>query len=303
MTSKMDRALGAMMGLAVGDALGTTIEFAARDECRVVTGMHGDGPFNLAPGEWTDDTSMALVLARSLAENRAFVPGDVAAGFQRWMREGYCSHNGRCFDVGVATANAIKEFERTGNPYSGATEENAAGNGSIMRLAPAVLFHAADEAKAVELAVLQGDLTHRAPQSRQGCAMLARILHRAIQGRSDFATLGTKGWHPAWRDVVEGRYRDKTRIQIESSGYVVHTLEAALWAVCSTRSFDEAVLLAVNLAGDADTVGAVTGQIAGAVYGQSAIPEEWLSQIAWATEIEALATELASREKGILRSH
>lgn len=292
-TAVIDSAVGALLGLAVGDALGTPLEFSARDGLPRQTEMTGGGPFRLAPGQWTDDTAMALALADSLVRRRGLDPADLMTRFVAWWRFGEYSCTGRCFDIGTLTAAALARFEETREPFSGATHERSAGNGSIMRLAPAVLATLDDAAETERVARDQSRTTHGAPQAVDACVLLAATLREAILGVGgplgprDFA-----GHHPAVISIAAGSWRNKPRAKIRSSGYVVDTLEAALWAVGSTASFEEALILAVNLADDADTVGAVTGQIAGAIYGAAAIPERWLAPLAWRETIEAAALAL-----------
>lgn len=294
----LDRAQGCLVGLAVGDALGTTIEFSPRDTYRHVTDIVGGGPFRLKPGEWTDDTSMALCLADSLLEHQGLDPTDLMERFRRWRDEGYNSVNGRCFDIGSTTTQAISRYVRTRQPFAGVVDASAAGNGSIMRLAPVALFHAGNIEAADADAVLQSRTTHGAPECLDSCRLMARILVALLDGRpweealavdaGLFAALKVKA-------LAAGNWKGRTREQIKSTGYVIDTLEAALWAVDSTGDFAAAVLLAVNLGGDADTVGAVAGQFAGARYGLSGIPAAWRATLAWHDRIAALAQALAAR--------
>jgi ADP-ribosyl-[dinitrogen reductase] hydrolase len=290
-----ERALGAMLGLAVGDALGTTLEFAERDARPPVTTFAGGGPFHLAPGEWTDDTSMALALAASLAAHRALDERDLMQRFVAWWQRGEYAHNGRCFDIGITTRAALRHFLRSGDPIAGSPDERSAGNGSIMRLAPAVIANLASEAGAVDVAVRQGRTTHRAPQCEAGCTLMAAVLFRLLQGEPWEAALQVEpdpGWHRAIVGLVRGGWRGKSREAISSSGYVADTLEAAFWCVDRSGSFAEAVLVAANLGDDADTVAAVTGQLAGARWSRAGIPAEWLRQLVWRERIEAAAERL-----------
>lgn len=289
-----DRARGALIGLAVGDALGTTLEFEARDAHPLHTEMTGGGPFGLQPGTWTDDTSMALALADSLLACGGLDAADLQRRFLRWMEHGEYSPTGRCFDIGVTTRQALARFQRTGDPFAGPVAEDTAGNGSLMRLAPAVLFALGDPAACRRLAAEQGRTTHGAPQAVQACTWFADLLHRAIDGEAKGELLAPQPWdgHPAVRAVAAGSWRGKARAAIRSSGYAIHTLEAALWCVAETDSFEAACVLAVNLADDADTVGAVTGQLAGAIYGMAAIPARWLAPLAWRDRLLAVADGL-----------
>ncbi len=316
----IDRARGALLGLVVGDALGTTLEFSRRDTLPHHTEMTGGGPFNLRAGHWTDDTSMALALADSLLHAPGFDPADLMTRFVAWFREGAYSCTGNCFDIGITTREALAHFERTGAPYAGSTDPDTAGNGSLMRLAPVALATLHDAGEAERIAEAQSRTTHGAPQAVEACAYFVQLLREGILGQPDvlrprpWIGIETDGLRPrhfisgaddnltlkhrtgetALHEIAQGPWRGKARDQIRSSGYVLHTLEAALWAVGTSSTFEEAVALAVNLGDDADTVGAVTGQLAGALYGASAIPERWLHPLAWRDQIIAVADELVA---------
>ena len=291
-----DRYRGAMLGLAVGDALGAAVEFKSPGTFEPVTGMRGGGPHPIKPGDWTDDTSMALCLAESLVECRGFEPGDQMRRYVRWRREGHLSSIGRCFDIGGATSAALSRFERTGDPYSGSTDPNTAGNGSLMRLAPAALAFAGDLDAAERHAADSSRTTHGAPQAVDACRFFGVVLASAARGAPKDALLSRDVFAAALVPEVEavaaGSYREKEPPAIRGGGYVVESLEAALWAFASTESFADAVLAAVNLGDDSDTTGAVCGQIAGAYYGAGAIPGDWLEQLTMREEIERLADRL-----------
>ena len=291
----LDRARGAMIGLAIGDALGTTIEFQARDSYPKQTEMSGGGPFRLAPGQWTDDTSMALALAESLIAHPQFDPADLMQRFVQWWKKGRYSCTGKCFDIGNTTRAALSRYQASGEPLAGAIDENSAGNGSLMRLAPVALATLGDPNRAQRIAADQSRTTHGAPQAVEACIWFTDLLQRAILGEPQSSLLAPGRWggHPAMRAVVSGAsWRGRPREAIRSSGYVVHTLEAALWAVEQTAGFEDALVLAVNLGEDADTVGAVTGQLAGALYGLDAIPMRWRERLAWRHRILALTDAL-----------
>ncbi|OYV40624.1 MAG: ADP-ribosyl-[dinitrogen reductase] hydrolase [Rhodospirillales bacterium 20-64-7] len=295
MSDDLDRARGALLGLAVGDALGAPLEFAERDECPLVTNMISGGPFNLKPGEWTDDTAMALCLADSLIAQKGLDTQDLMRRFVRWWRHGENSVTGHCFDIGMTTARALQRFETTGEIILDANPQTA-GNGSLMRMAPVAIFASSDTELAIDLARQQSAGTHGAPLCLDACALFAELLSNALQGGDKRKILGRR---PIFDDVDErlaeialGSYRIKKRHEIRSGGFVLDTLEAALWAIWHSESFEEALIAAVNLAGDSDTVGAVTGQLAGAIWGASAIPERWVEQLAWREEIERRADQL-----------
>ena len=292
----LDRFLGCLLGLAAGDAVGTTLEFKRRDSFKPIEDMIGGGPFNLAPGQWTDDTSMALCLASSLVENGKFDPADQMTRYIRWHEEGYLSSNGRCFDIGNATASALARFKRTGNAFSGSTDPQSAGNGSIMRLAPVPMFFARDLAKATHYSAESSRTTHAATECLDACrlfgAMLVRALHGSEREEVLLADALTFSGSPAIVAIARGDYQAKAESAIRGSGYVVQSLEAALWCFDQTSSYEEAVLRAANLGDDADTTAAVCGQLAGAFYGAGGIPDGWLARLAMRPEIEHLANRL-----------
>jgi ADP-ribosyl-[dinitrogen reductase] hydrolase len=280
---RRDRALGAVLGLAVGDALGTTVEFEARGTFPPVTGMTGGGPFNLKPGEWTDDTSMALCLLDSLAHDPRLDERDLMDRFVRWWRHGENSVTGRCFDIGITTRAALSHYERTGDPIAGSTDPHTSGNGGIMRLAPVVLVAPDDPDRAADLARRQSRTTHSSQACLDAADLLARILVAGIGGAGKEALRAgeERAYVPEIAAIANGAWRGKTRDAIASSGYVVHTLEAAVWCVERGETFADAMLTAVNLGDDADSVAAVAGQIAGALWGAEAIPTPWRLSLAW----------------------
>lgn len=294
-----DRGLGALLGLAAGDAVGTTLEFTPRDTVPPLTDMVGGGPFKLETGQWTDDTAMALALADSLIVNGRLDQHDLMDRFCTWWREGRYSCTGDCFDIGNATRTALQRYQRRGNPVAGSASPDSAGNGSLMRLAPVVLHAMAangDDTRLQDLARQQSEVTHAAPACLDACAAFARLLELGLSGRPLPEILATAAAESAqWPEVapiLSGSWRGRHRPDIRSSGYVLHSLEAAIWCVARTTNFREAVLLAANLADDADTTAAITGQLAGVVYGRSGIPESWLQKLAWRDKIERVAKAL-----------
>jgi ADP-ribosylglycohydrolase len=300
MTATTDRIVGALIGLAVGDALGTTLEFKRPGSFAPLTDMMGGGPFALKPGEWTDDTSMALCLAESLLELGRFDPVDQLQRFVRWWKEGHLSSTGRCFDIGGQTRTALGDFVRTGNPHYGPTGPMNAGNGSLMRLAPVPMAFWREPQRAIELAAESSRTTHGNVECVDACRFFAAVLVGAIEGRAktDLLTANFSPLPGLWdaellaskvASVAAGSYHAKQPPAIRGTGYVVDCLEAALWAFATTDDFASAVLAAANLGDDADTTAAVCGQIAGAYYGASAIPDRWRSKLAKRELIESLA--------------
>ena len=289
-----DRAVGALLGLAVGDALGTTLEFSARDSKPLLTDMVGGGPFRLKPGEWTDDTAMALALADSLVADPKLNEADLMRRFVDWHRRGSYSCTGQCFDIGVTTRQALARFERDGNPLAGSSDPQSAGNGSLMRLSPVAIRHWRDRDMLVGVAARQSRTTHAAIEAVDACIAFADMLADAIAGesRDDVLSRNRTSRSRAVAQILAGCWRGKRRDEVRSSGYVIHSLEAAIWCVARTADFRSAVLLAANLVDDADTVAAITGQLAGALYGASAIPQAWLDTLAWRERLTSVAEDL-----------
>ena len=166
-----DRFRGSVVGLAVGDAVGTTLEFRRPGTFRPITDMVGGGPFLLAPGEWTDDTSMMLCLGTSLVECHGFNPSDQMDRYTKWFQTGYMSSNGKCFDIGNTSYKALTKFETSRDPYCGDTDPHTAGNGSLMRLAPVPLAYSKDPNKAFEFAALSSRTTHGAIVAIDSCRL------------------------------------------------------------------------------------------------------------------------------------
>ncbi len=276
-----DRLRGLLVGLAVGDALGAPVEFMRPGTFEPVSGYRGGGPHGLKPGYWTDDTSMALCSGISLCACDGFNAEDQLQRFVRWFRRGYLSSTGRCFDIGNRTAAALIRFERSGELYAGEESWDSAGNGALMRLAPVVIHAHRDAALAEQWAETHARLTHADPRCLEANRLFARLLCAALESTDREVLLAQfERWQDGVQDaelwsVVAGGYRHRSPPEIRGSGYVIASLEAALWAFAHSHDFAEGMLLAVNLGDDADTTGAVYGQLAGAFYGEAAIPQEW----------------------------
>lgn len=289
-----DRAMGAMLGLAVGDAVGTTLEFSSRDSQPRLTEMVGGGPFRLKLGEWTDDTALALALMDSLLDHPELDEADLMHRFCRWHEEGAYSCTGTCFDIGNTTRQALSRWKRTGDPIAGATTQDTAGNGSLMRLAPVPIRHWRDRDRMRNVADRQSRTTHAAPEAVDACVAYSEIMADAINGGQLSQVLATRDYPYAGTiaGIMAGEWRGKRRDQIRASGYVAHSMEASLWCVARTSGFEDAVLLAANLGEDADTTSAITGQLAGAIYGIEGIPAHWRENVAWGPRIIDAATRL-----------
>lgn len=289
-----DRAIGALVGLAVGDAIGTTLEFKARDTYTHLSDMIGGGPFALKPGEWTDDTAMALALADSLYGAADLNEADLMRRFVEWHEQGTYSCTGRCFDIGITTRQALSKFKRTGNPFAGSTDPQTAGNGSLMRLAPVAIRFFSNRPLLRDVAARQSRTTHGAAEAVDACVAYAELMADAIEGRPLDEVLANRKaeWAGAIAPIMAGSWRGKERHQIRASGYVAHSLEASFWCLGRKQTYADAVLLAANLGEDADTTAAITGQLAGALYGLSAIPEHWRERLAWSPRIVCMAEGL-----------
>jgi len=300
---QIERYRGSLLGLAAGDALGAPVEFYPPGSFDPIFDMVGGGHFGLKPGQWTDDTSMALCLAESLIEKKGFDPLDQMKRYLRWYEEGYLSSTGTAFDIGGTVARALEKFKPTEEPYCGPTEPDTAGNGCIMRLAPVPLFYAASPLEAIEKSADSSRTTHGALTAVDACRYLGALIVGAVNGASKEDLLSDH-FCPAsgyWEgkplvaeieEVASGSFKYKSPPRIRGTGYVVRSLEAALWAFYHGSSFKEGCLLAVNLGDDADTTGAVYGQLAGAFYGEKEIPESWRSKLAHRGLIESYADRL-----------
>lgn len=300
--SHLDRCAGALVGLACGDAVGTTVEFQPRGSFTPLQGMVGGGPFRLSPGQWTDDTSMALCLAESLLSKKGFDAIDQMGRYLNWWRWGYLSSTGCCFDIGLTVKSALQKFEATKEAFAGSEDPYTAGNGGLMRLAPVVLYYYPDLLKVQTFAVDSTRTTHGAPEALDCSRLLAYVLGRGLDGATKHEMLDATALKlnsPKVAALAAGSFRSKTEAEIAGTGYAVASLEAALWCFHETDSFEAAVLRAANLGDDADTTAAIIGQIAGAHYGIQAIPGSWRARLHMGPEIESIARQLGSAHRSL----
>jgi ADP-ribosyl-[dinitrogen reductase] hydrolase len=244
MMDAVERYRGSLLGLAAGDALGTTVEFRSPGTFEPIADMVGGGPFGLRPGEWTDDTSMALCLAESLIECRGFDARAQMQRYVRWWREGHLSSNGRCFDIGNTVRTALERFERNGDPFAGPTAPDTAGNGALMRVAPVALAFASDARAAVHYAGESSRTTHGARDSVDACRYFVGLLWGALHGATKDALLGdafepvagcwaAEPLSPAIRSVALGSFKHQDPPAIRGTGHVVRALE--VWTLASPR--------------------------------------------------------------------
>ncbi|CAF1312862.1 unnamed protein product [Adineta ricciae] len=317
------RIVGSLVGLAVGDALGASVEFRPQEYLvtNPVKTMQGGGTWGLDAGKWTDDTSMALCLASSLISENGFNPYNQMVRYKWWHRYGYLSSTGHCFDIGQTTRQALTEFanrqrnlkvayhcqndyetdmlaldsvERTFNFNISCSDPDSAGNGALMRLAPIPLFYFQSPLIAIESAGRSAALTHANQKAVDACRYYAALIIAALRGSTKDELLDKnfyinhKDWfgedklHDDVQTIIQGSFKKKGGYNegIRGKGYVINSLEAALWAFWADEdSFEKGALNAVNLGDDTDTTAAIHGQLAGAFYGYDKIPKEWLEKL------------------------
>lgn len=319
-SDRINRAKGVLLGLACGDALGRPVEFKSpstiRSEHGTLTEMVGHGTWNQPAGTITDDTEMALCIARSLTERSKFDPPDIADRFVEWYESGP-------FDIGNMTREAIRLL-RDGTSWDAAGEvvwersqEGAnAGNGSVMRCAPLAVAYADDPVELVRASINSSRITHADPRCTIGCAVLNLTIAELIQGTDSplaaaMAQLSETEYHLGYREFLEATTQQLDRqLPVElrealeivpdsvdssslgTSGYVVTTLQTALYDALIQDSFEEAVVSAVNRGGDADTIGAITGAVAGSRFGADLIPQRWVEALDCRPELVSLSRAL-----------
>ncbi|CAF3409793.1 unnamed protein product [Rotaria socialis] len=319
--NSLDRIQGSMFGLAIGDALGAHVEFRPRSFLvdSPVTDLKGGGTWGLQPGQFTDDTSMALCLANSLIACQDFVPYDQLVRYKWWYRNGYMSSTGQCFDIGAATRQSIEEFERRQRKFAQdhgipldhidllsdrnllqafdvlCSKDGVAGNGALMRLAPVPLFFFRVPELAVEYSGVSGRITHGDNEACDACRYYGALIVAALNGETRVQLTSENFYddHQQWfsnkalvpeiMKIAKGSYKKPGGYEdgIRGKGYIVDALEAALWAFWSDEdSFDKGSLKAVNLGDDTDTTAAIYGQLAGAYYGYKNLqPKKWVDSI------------------------
>jgi ADP-ribosylglycohydrolase len=301
----------ALLGLAVGDALGVPVEFKSRDSLRhrPVTGLTGYGTHNQPPGTWSDDSSLAFCLADSLC--RKYDLDDVAKHFIKWYKYGHWTPHGKVFDIGNTTREAIGRLMRDEWPtLAGGFGEEDNGNGSLMRILP-LLFHVHDKPAEERYWLTRevSSMTHGHLRSVLACFIYLEFARHLLAGndkhRAYENTVGEvnvfledKPFNPSeiqkFTRIMNGSLPALAEAEIRSSGYVLHTLEASLWRLLTEDTYAAAVLKAVNLGEDTDTTGAVAGGLTGLLYGTAGIPAEWLDGLVRRADIEKLAGRLAT---------
>jgi ADP-ribosylglycohydrolase len=312
LTHASDRILGGLWGTIAGDALGVPVEFLPRDDIRVdpVTTMRGFGTHRQPAGTWSDDSSLLLCTAESLCQD-PFNTEDMGAQFVAWYQERLWTPHGKVFDVGMTTARSIARIASGMKAeLAGENAESANGNGSLMRMLPVALrFHDQPTSKLLEHVHRASALPHRHPRSQMSCGLYALTIRELLAG-----SLPQEAWargqavfrqfyepDPYWSaeldtflPLLADTLAQTTESEIESGGYVLHTLHASLWCLLTTSCYKDCVLKAVNLGGDTDTTGCVAGGLAGVAYGLQDIPGDWIQQLARREDLERLLTSFAN---------
>jgi len=284
--SLRDRYQGALLGLAIGDALGASVQFRRPGSFSPVTDLQGGGPFDLPRGAWTDDTAMALCLAESLLECQGFDAGDQVQRYQGWQREGHLTSTGQCLGITASVSKALASAQWRGKSFAGSHDPSRIDKEPLARVASAVLYFLPDPEQAIEMAADAARPTHQAPLVLDSCRLFAALLIGALQGVAKQKLL-SPGYTPvpglwerkplksAVEAIAAGSWRGKSASQLDGGGTILNCLEAVLWALERSNNFREGALLAVNLGLDADSTGSAYGQLAGALHGVPNIPQGW----------------------------
>ena len=304
-TEEQSKYIGSMLGLAIGDALGAPVEFLPRDSFVPIKEYRTGGKFNVSLGEYTDDTAMALCLAQSLIDCKGVDQKDQLGKYLLWFQDGYMSATGRSIGCGKTILRALHRYmSRDCSECGNSRLSKGAGSGSLMRVAPVVLYYMQSPKIAMQMAEKSSYTTHGLKICADACRVYVGLIIGAVQGMQKEELLSeayfewmcdldrSYKYEDIIHAVMEGGYKKKNRAEISSGGYVADTLEAALWAFYRTDSFDEGVVLAVNLGFDADTVGAVYGQLAGAYYGVEGIGDSFVDGVIGQKKIVDMALRL-----------
>ena len=299
--------LGGLVGFAIGDALGVPIEFTPRKKDNPLTEMVGFGSHSVPAGTWSDDTSMTIAAMDSICENRSIDYDDIMNRFCKWAKDAKYTATGVVFDIGIGTRNALNSYYngRTQAIFSGGKDERNNGNGSLMRMLPIVFYlyyNNISEKDAVDTINMYSSLTHGHDISKLGCNIYYDFMKSLLDGKSieesyyslsnkDYTKYFDKSIVEKYDRILNGNLVNCSIDDISSSGYVVSTLEASIWSLLKSNSYEEAVVKAINLGDDTDTVGAITGSMAGVFYGRDSIPKRWYKKLAKKEYLEFLAKD------------
>ena len=305
-----DRLMGALWGAVVGDALGVPVEFSSREERRrdPVAGVRGFGTWNQPPGTWSDDSYLLLATVESLLEG--YDLEHMGKAFAGWLHEGKWRPHGRVFDIGGTTRHAIDAiYFGTPAEEAGQTSEQSNGNGSLMRILPIGLaFWSSSGDEICEAAERASSLTHGHAWSRMACAYYCLLARRLFRGEDKFSAVGTTtdefvahykqtpfAEHLSQFDfLINESISTCNETKIDSSGFVLSTLNASVWCLLRETSYSATVLRAINLGGDTDTTACVVGGLAGLIYGRDGIPEEWFHELARKRDLAVLFSQFAT---------
>jgi ADP-ribosyl-[dinitrogen reductase] hydrolase len=282
-----ERFYGSIIGGIVGDSYGSPYEFKERDTYTITQNMEYNHNFKLEAGSYTDDTSMMMCLMNSLHE-KGFDHNDQMEKYHQWRMNGYMSVNGTCFDIGRTCNMAIAEFllaKRLGTfdpeKYYGLDHELSSGNGSIMRLAPIPIFYHDSEKDVRKYSILSSKVTHGSLECLESAELMGRILFQIFNGTEKkdlFLPIETFKSKKV-QDISQASFLNKKRQDIQTTGYVIHTLEAALWSFMNTSNYKDGLYMLAKMGQDVDTVLCVYGQIAGAYYGYHGIPNNLVFEL------------------------
>ena len=289
-----------IIGLILGDALGVPVESKSRDELdkNPVKDILGYGTYNQPPGTWSDDSSMTLVTLESLANG--YNPEKIMEGFCKWSYQGYMTPYGKTFSIGNTTSIACRKFKLSKDiKLSGSDSEYSNGNGSLMRILPVSIFFANDVEKViVEKSFEISALSHSQIRSKISCALFSLIASGLFKGNNLYESLANanrvitpyipKDEKNHFKRITDFEVLQLNRGGIKSSGYVIDSLEAALWCLFNSTNYKEAVLKAVNLGNDTDTTAAITGGLAGILFGLEHVSSKWIKALAKLSLIEKL---------------
>jgi len=311
-SSAENLSLDILLGVSVGDAIGVPVEFKSRDEIKKepVEDMVGFGTYDLPPGTFSDDSSLTFCLAEALVSG--YDLNAIARNFINWRYDNYWTAAGAVFDVGVTTQHAINRLLKGVQPdLAGDFEVSSNGNGSLMRILP-LLLHIKDKPiiERYQITRQVSSMTHGHVRSAIACFYYLEFAMGLLKGADKYDVY--RGLQRAFSEFLDGlsiNHEEKNIFhrllidqidlipedQIKSSGYVVHTLEAGIWCILTTDNYRDAVLKAVNLGDDTDTTGAVTGGLAGILYGHETIPINWKKQLARRVDIEDLALRMSNK--------
>jgi ADP-ribosyl-[dinitrogen reductase] hydrolase len=282
-----DRAIGAVLGLAIGEAIGMCADGHNRGSFHDIGEMHGGSQFDLKAGEWAGDTAMALVLMESLTVRKKFDEVDFVERLLEWRDDGVCSCTGVCIGMDDSTKDALTSYDRLGNARAGDRHADNLSSGSLVRIAPVAVRYWNNRLELLNTAERQSFVTHGGPAQVDACRAFADVLGDAIRGSDRTTVFGARFVPnaPSVEYILEGSWREHSGETIRSNNNVRNALEAAMWCVGRSETFDEAVLRAVNLGEDSGTITALTGQLAGAISGASAIRPSWREGVAWSDRI------------------